>query len=131
VGVLYELSPATRSGVTYTTPIKLRFSDTPEFTYTASAISSILANRGLNSSTLDLGMTVPQGVMASFYHEFNDTWALLGNFCRQNWSEFGKVDVSLNTSDNPAGLTTNLKYNDTWHGAQYEMRKDLRLGFTC
>lgn len=174
VGVLYELLPGTRFGVTYTTPIKLRFSDTPEFTYTGSAISAILENRGLYSSTLDLGMTVPQGVMASFYHEFNDTWALLGNFGWQNWSEFGKVDVSLNTSDNPAGLTTDLKYNDTWHGAlgvqyrisqpwlltggvaydssmldnsnrspalplgwawrfalgaQYEMRKDLRLGF--
>jgi hypothetical protein len=28
-----------------------------------------------------------------------------------------QVDVSLITSDNPAGLSTDHKYNDTWHGA--------------
>jgi long-chain fatty acid transport protein len=61
-------------------------------------------------------MTVPQAVMASFYHELNDTWALLGNFGWQNWSEFGKLDVSLSSTANP-GLTTDLKYKDTWHGA--------------
>jgi long-chain fatty acid transport protein len=173
VGILYELSPRTRFGVTYTTPIKLRFSDTPEFYGTGPGITAVLLGRGLTSSTLNLDVTVPQGVMASFYHELNDTWALLGNFGWQNWSEFGKVDVSLSSTANP-GLTTNLKYKDTWHGAlgaqyrlsepwlitggvaydssmldvsnrspslplgwawrfglgtQYEMRKDLRLGF--
>ncbi len=116
VGVLYELSAGTRFGVTYTTPIKLRFSDRPEFSSTGPGISNILTTRGLNSATLDLGMTVPQAVMVSFYHEFNDTWALLGNFGWQNWSEFGKLDVSLSSDANP-DLTTDLKYKDTWHGA--------------
>lgn len=173
IGILYEVSPGTRFGVTYTTPIKLRFEDTPEFNGTGPGITSILLNRGSFFNRLNLNITVPQAVMASFYHEFNDTWALLGNFGWQNWSEFGKVDVSLSSTTNP-GLTTDLKYKDTWHGAlgaqyrltepwlltggvaydssmlddsnrspslplgwawrfalgtQYEMRKDLLLGF--
>jgi len=173
IGILYEVSPGTRFGLTYSTPIKLSFSDTPEFYGTGAGISAILLSRGAYFTTLDLDMTVPQAVMASFYHELNDTWALLGNFGWQNWSEFGKLDVSLSSTANP-GLTTDLKYKDTWHGAlgaqyrlsapwlltggvaydssmlddsnrspalplgwawrfalgaQYELRKDIRLGF--
>jgi len=131
LGILYEVSPRTRFGVTYSTPIKLRFEDTPEFSGTGPGITSILLNRGAYFNTLNLNVTVPQAVMASFYHEFNDTWALLGNFGWQNWSEFGKVDVSLSSTENP-GLTTNLNYNDTWHGAlgaQYRLSEPWLL--TC
>jgi len=116
VGILYELSKGTRFGVTYSSPVKLDFSDTPEFSGTGPGITAILNNRGLYASTLDLGITVPQSVMASFYTELNDQWALLGNFGWQDWSEYGKIDVSLSSTTNPA-LTTNLKYKDTWHGA--------------
>ena len=117
VGILYELSPATRFGVTYTSPVKLDFSPSTDFSTIAPGVRDLLVQRGTYFSTLDLGVTVPQGVMASFYHDLNDRWALLGNFGWQDWSEFGKVDVSLSNSQNPGGLTTNLNYKDTWHGA--------------
>jgi len=129
IGILYEVSPGTRFGVTYTTPIKLRFEDTPEFYGTGPGITSLLLSRGSYFSTLNLNITVPQSVMASFYHEFNNTWALLGNFGWQEWSEFGKVDVSLSSTANP-GLTTDLKYKDTWHGAlgaQYRLSEPWLL----
>jgi long-chain fatty acid transport protein len=117
VGLLYEVSKGTRFGVTYSSPVKLNFSSTPEFAVTGPGITAILLKRGLFFSTLDLGVTVPQSVMASFYHDLNDRWAILGNFGWQNWSQFGKMDVNLSTSANPYGLTTNLKFNDSWHGA--------------
>jgi len=116
-GLLYELSPGTRFGATYTSPIKLDFSPTTDFSGTSAPLTALLASRGLNSGTLNLRVTVPQAVMASFYHDFDDRWALLGNFGWQQWSQFGKVDVSLSDSTNPQGLTTNLKFRDTWHGA--------------
>ena len=115
VGFLYELSKGTRFGVTYNSPVKLNFSAKPEFSTIAPGLSTILLNRGAYSNDLDLGVTVPQGVMASFYHELNDQWALLGNFGWQNWSQFGEVEVTLPSS--AASLTTKLNYNDTWHGA--------------
>jgi len=112
-GLLYEFSKATRIGVTYTSPVKLDFSDTPRFDNVGPVANDIINNRGWRNIPLNLGITVPQGVMASFYHELNSRWALLGNFGWQNWSQFGKVDVSFNQTS----LTTNLKFNDTWHGA--------------
>jgi len=117
VGLLYEASQATRFGVTYTSPVKLDFSAQTGFTNTAPGLTALLIQRGLYSSTLNLGVTVPQGVMASFYHDLDDRWALLGNFGWQQWSQFGRVDVSISDTQNPRGLTTNLNFKDTWHGA--------------
>lgn len=124
VGILYEPSKTTRFGVTYSSPVKLDFSDTPRFSNVAPRIDTIINNRGWRNNALDLGVTVPQAVMVSFYHELTSQWALLGNFGWQNWSQFGKVDVSFSETS----LTTNLKYNDTWHGAlgvQYQVSDPL------
>ena len=46
----------------------------------------------------------------------------------QDWSEFGRVDVSVQ-SNNPISLTTDAPFQDTWHGAfggQYQL-SDLWL----
>ena len=65
---------------------------------------------------------MPQGVNASFYHEIDPRWAVLGSVGWQQWSKFGEVEVGVD-SNNPIGLTTRLDFKDTWHvagGAQYK-----------
>lgn len=121
LGVLVEPKPGTRFGLTYLSPIKLDFSAVPEFSGLGPGLGALLTSKGLTTSSLDLGMTVPQIVMFSVFHELNPKWALMGNVGWQNWSQFGKVDVQVNTS-NPRSLTANSHYNDAWHvalGAQY------------
>lgn len=118
VGVLYQFSKGTRVGLTYLSPVDLNFSPTTSF-YNLGPGLSALSSR---FHSVDLGVTVPQTVMLSAYHELNDQWALMGNVGWQNWSEFGQVDVSID-STNPRDLTTDLNYDDTWHvalGAQYK-----------
>jgi long-chain fatty acid transport protein len=120
-GILVEPQPETRLGLTYLTPVKLDFSAVPSFSGLGPVLDTVLRNRGLTSNNLDLGVTVPQMIMFSLYRELNPKWALLGNVGWQNWSQFGKVDVQIN-SVNPSSLTVNNSYNDTWHaalGAQY------------
>jgi long-chain fatty acid transport protein len=66
--------------------------------------------------------------MFSVYHELNDRLALMANFGWQDWSEFGKVEVSV--SNTRADFTTDLPYDDTWHvafGAQYRVSEPLLL----
>lgn len=61
--------------------------------------------------------------MFSFYHEFTNRLALMANLGWQDWSRFGRVDVSV-SSDTASSLTTDLGYDDTWHaalGAQYRI----------
>jgi len=131
LGLLYEASPGTRFGITYNSPVKLNFNAPAQWSGLAPGIAALLRSRGLLDVNVDLGATVPQGVSASFYHEADSKWALLGSAGWQQWSRFGEVDVGV-SSDNPIALTANRNYKDTWHlaaGAQYRVSEPYTLMF--
>jgi len=109
-GVLIQASEKTRFGLTYLSAVDLDFADTPSFTGLGPGLGAILAN----PSKLDLGLTAPQSAMVSAYHALNNKWALMADFGWQDWSQFGRVDVGVESG----GTTTlNLAYQDTFHGA--------------
>lgn len=121
LGLLYEVDRGTRLGLTYNSPVKLNFAAQPQWSDLAPGLQALLASRGLLDARTDLGITVPQGVNASLYHELDPRWAVLSSVGWQQWSQFGKVDVGVD-SNNPVGLSTELNFKDTWHvsgGAQY------------
>src|SRR4029077_4133910 len=121
--VLVEPKKATPVNVTYYSPIQLNFSTTPTFS-NLGTIGGALQNRGLLTRNLDLGMTVPQHVMLSGYHELSDAWAIMGDFGWEDWSQFGKVDVAVTGSQSSPSLTTTSNYNDVYHvaiGSQYRL----------
>jgi len=131
LGVLLEPKKGTRFGLTYLSEVKLDFSDVPEFSGLGPALQAALAARGLNTSSLDLTMTVPQMVMFSAYHELNPKWAIMGNAGWQDWSRFGRAEVGINTS-NPTTLTADSHFKDTWHVAlatQYTYSPAWRFSF--
>ena len=131
-GVLYEPKKGSRVGVTYYSPIKLNFADTPGFS-NLGTIGTALQNNGVLNRRIDLGITVPQHVIVSGYHELTDAWAVMGDFGWENWSQFGKVDVAV-VSSTTNSLTTDIDYNDTYHvgaGTQYRLNPEwlLNSGF--
>jgi len=129
LGLLYELDKKTRFGINYLSEVKLDFSDTPRFTGTGPLLTAVLRARGLTTADIDLTVWVPQMAMFSVYRELNNRWALMGDVGWQDWSRFGKVDVSVN-SNNPRSLTTDLNFKDTWHfalGAQYQVSQPWLL----
>jgi long-chain fatty acid transport protein len=120
LGLLYEPKKGTRFGVTYYSQVKLNFGAAPSFTGLSNPALVALQNQGRLNRQLDLGVTVPQSVMVSSYHEFTDRWAMMLDFGWQDWSQFGKVEVGLTgDSANPSTIntTTNLNYQDTYHVA--------------
>jgi len=90
IGVLIEASPKTRFGIQYISEMSLDFEDRPKFRNLGPGLKTILGRL----DELDLGMTAPDSVMVSAYHELTDKWAVMGNVGWQQWSEFGKVDVT-------------------------------------
>ena len=116
LGILVEPKPGTRFGLTYLSEVKLDFRAVPEFSGLGPVLKTFLDSRGLTTSNMDLGMTVPQMVMFSAYHEIDGKWAIMGNLGWQDWSKFGKVEVRID-SVNPTSLTVDSNYKDTWHAA--------------
>jgi len=114
-GVLAETTDQTRLGLTYLSRVELDFKDTPEFKGLSPLMEAALENAGILGAEVDLGLTVPQMVMTSVYHELSDEWAIMGNLGWQNWNSFGKVQVSV--ADTLLAVTTDLDYEDTWHAA--------------
>jgi len=112
VGVLVQPVEGTRIGVTYLSPVSLDFADKPSFSNLGPGLSALLQN----PPQINLGMTVPQSVMLSFYHELDPAWALMADFGWQNWHQFGEVQVGIDAGPNPI-KTVSANYQNTWHGA--------------
>ena len=130
-GVLYEFSPGTRLGLTYPSPLKLNFSSPPTFTGLGPAIGAAIRAAGLDTGTIDLGMTVPQTVMLSFFQALGDNWAVMADVGWQNWAAFGTVEIGVNSA-NPQSLTKQIGYKNTWHGAlgaQAQLSEQWQLNF--
>jgi long-chain fatty acid transport protein len=130
-GILYELTKATRFGVTYTTQTVLKFKNPLEWSGLGPGLEAYLRSSGKLDSRLDLGMREPQAVMVSVFHDLTDRLALLANVGWEQWSRFGKIDVGF-VDNTTRSLTTDLDYKDTWHGAlgaQYRLSDPWLLSF--
>jgi long-chain fatty acid transport protein len=126
VGLMLEPQKGTRLGVTYYSPVKLDFSATPSYNNVGPLVNGALNRAGLVGNNVNLGLTVPQRVLVSIFHEVTDRLALMGDFGWDNWSQFGKVDVSVST----ISVTTSVPFQDTYHtgiGGQYRLNPDWRL----
>ena len=131
VGLLYQVGPATRLGLTYNSQVKLDFSAQAQFSGLSPGLENILRNRGLLDANLAVGIDVPQGVMGSVFEQLNDRWAVLGSVGWQQWSKFGEVSIGVDSND-PLSLTTSIGFKDTWHGAlgaQYRLSEPWLLNF--
>lgn len=125
VGVMFRCGESTRFGASYLSPVELDFQARPEFSNLGPGLGQALSR----FTSLDLGMTAPQSVMASVYHQLNEKLALMADVGWQNWEQFGQVDVGVDSA-NPQSLTTSLDYQNTWHGAvgaQYQLHPAWQL----
>lgn len=129
VGVLWEAAPGTRFGLQYLSEAEFNFSDRPDVDGARPALLAALQAAGLTGAKLDLGVTMPQALRASFFHEVDRKLALMGNLGWEDWSRFGRVDVGL-YAENSTDLTVDANYDDVWHaafGAQYKYSDAVTL----
>jgi long-chain fatty acid transport protein len=122
LGVLVEPVKGTRVGFTWLSQVYLPFSATPSWTGLGPALELALRQTGLLDAKIDLGVTLPNRLMLGVRQEIGPDWAVMADLGWESWSQFGEVEVSVNTA-NPSSLTTAIPYKNTWHvaaGAQYK-----------
>lgn len=128
VGVLYNLNERTRLGLAWTSKIKLKFEDKPELKKITNPLLRLALNR-LDADQLNVDMNVPQTVTTSVSYQLDPQWTLLGSLGWQDWSDFGKVGVEVDTELGSTARTAQRQYKDTWHasiGAQHQINPKLR-----
>ncbi len=131
LGLIYDGGTGTRVGLTYTSQVVLDFAAPAEFSGLTAPLNTLLGARGLLDAEVGLGLRVPQTVMLSTVHELSPSLTLLASAGWQQWSRFGRVDVSVDSSD-PISLTTESTFEDTWHGAlglQHNVSEAWRVDF--
>ena len=126
LGLMLTPRADTRFGLTYRSEVDLEFKDAASLSNIGPVLQGLLNLSGLAGSKVDIDMTMPQVVMLSAYHQVTDRWAIMGNIGWQDWSAFGKQDLTL-SSTTATSFTKDLGYDDTWHfalGTQYRFAED-------
>jgi long-chain fatty acid transport protein len=129
IGIMVTPREGTRIGIDYLTPVNLNFSDVPHFKGLGPVVTKALSTNRLLAPNVDLGIQVPQQVMVDAYQKITERVALLGSVGWQNWSQFGLVDISVDSA-NPKSLTKDLHFQDTFHiaaGSQYRLTRQWML----
>lgn len=114
-GVLFTPLPNLRFGVTYRSPINLRFRNALGFTNLGFTLIDTLARRGSLGKTYDLDVKVPQEVAAGFYMDLTNQIAIMADLNWQQWSEFRQFGIFMQSDS--ASLVSRPKLNNTYHVA--------------
>jgi long-chain fatty acid transport protein len=125
-GILVEPRTGTRFGIAYRSRVDTSYTDRIRFTNLGPGLRQILERVGVVGGETTLDQTNPQTVMASWYHAFNDQFALMGNFGWQNWEQYSDLGISVSAETTQRNIQANQHFHDTWHqaiGAQYRLAR--------
>jgi long-chain fatty acid transport protein len=115
LGIMFEPWESTRIGLRYLTETDLNFKDAPD-------VSGTVLKP--NYEQIDLGMKMPQSLMAGIHHQVDKDWAVLGSVGWDEWSEFSKIKVGIKAGLIPT-TTVDEGFRDTWHfgvGTEYQYK---------
>jgi long-chain fatty acid transport protein len=116
-GIMIEPSDKTRIGLRYLTETDLDWKSRIYLSGVGPGIADAMKWIG----NVDLGMKMPQALMAGIFHQFNDKWAFLGSVGWDDWSQFERIHVKIDGTG--VNRVVHAKFDDVWHfgvGAQYQ-----------
>jgi long-chain fatty acid transport protein len=129
-GALFDISPATRIGVSYRSSIK----HTLEGTLTS---SNQLVAQDVNAKA---EIKLPDTFIVSVSQALNERWTMLGDLSWAGWGKIQKVEIVRTTAGTSAGTgvgtvaqTLDTKFRDAWRVAfggvyKYSDAWDLKFG---
>lgn len=102
-GALFQVSPATRIGVSYRSAIKYKLDGT---------IATAIPGR---SGGVTADLKLPDTFILSLTHALNDRWELLGDLSWTGWSSIPKLDIMYKNGN--LAQTLHTDFRDTWRAA--------------
>lgn len=128
LGVLLNVSPETRWGISYRSKMKYTLKGTVTFTDVPALLSAspLLAN-----GDVVLPITMPDSFSVSVFHQLGNGWDIMADATRTGWSSIQEMKIDRSNGNNV--LTVQEKWCDTWRiaaGASYRYNEQwkARLG---
>lgn len=128
LGIFYRVNERTQVGLAYTSKVDLEFEDSPRISDVSNPLLNLALNRA-NIDSLQVDMEVPQTALLSVAYDLDRQWKLLSSVGWQQWSQFGKIGVEVDTDNAGTSISADRQYKDTWHlsaGGQYQASRQLR-----
>ncbi|AHL75006.1 Long-chain fatty acid transport protein [Stutzerimonas stutzeri] len=122
IGVLYEITPQTRTGLTYHSKVDYKLEGDTSFSGLAFGPLA-----GKYDASLDL--ETPESIDLSVTHELNDQWTLYGGATLTRWSRLESIVVE-NEGAPVRVIAEEQDWHDTWSyalGAAYKLNKQWTL----
>ncbi|MGD2075920.1 MAG: outer membrane protein transport protein [Gammaproteobacteria bacterium] len=128
-GLLVEPAAGTRVGLTFISEVDLEYKDKPSFKGAGPLLNTALQLSGIGNAQTTFDFTLPDQLMLSGYHDLTPDLALMADLGWQNWSQFGEIGLSLDTTTVTGtaisrSTTADANFQDTWHtavGARYRL----------
>lgn len=133
LGAMYQVSEATRLGLSYRSAIKYTVTGKATFQNpTLGGLPGLIVAGALYNGNIKLDIKLPDTWIFSGEHKLNDRWELLGDVSWTGWAKIPKLDA-IRTDGALAGTTlshTQENWRNTWRvaiGANYQYSDTLKL----
>ncbi|AWI75960.1 long-chain fatty acid transporter [Parazoarcus communis] len=129
VGALFNVSDATKVGLSYRSSIKHKLEGDLKVKGLAAGASA-----ALTTGKAEADVELPDTFILSATHKLDSRWELLGDVSFTGWSSIKEVDI-VRTSGSLSGTTVQTletEFKDTWRvavGANYQMNDAWKLKF--
>lgn len=123
LGLMAQVTPATRLGVSYRSSIKYDLEGTATFSAAPAGNSNVAAD-----------LEVPDSFSISLFHALNPKWELMGDITRTGWGSIQQLRVVRTSGPLSGAVLTTLSFNwkDTWRysaGANFRWSDQTKLRF--
>ncbi|MBU0622365.1 MAG: outer membrane protein transport protein [Gammaproteobacteria bacterium] len=128
LGVLFQVAPETRWGLSYRSKIKYTLNGTITF---ADVPAALTASPLLANGDVTLPITMPDSLSISVFHQMGNGWDIMADATRTGWSVLQEMKIDRSNGSNV--LTVQEKWKDTWRvaaGASYHYNEQwlARMG---
>lgn len=129
-GLIYQLTPATRVGLSYRSHVKIDVDG--DTTVSNHSVTNPLVTPmiGRQKADADASVRLPDTAILSIAHELNERWLLLADVSWTGWSSIRSLDIENSGNPNIPSDSLDLKFRDTWRvalGANYRLNEQWTL----
>lgn len=118
-GAIFQVTPATRIGLSYRSKIKFKLEGTQEI-------------QGVSNTPVRAQLETPDNFSLALHHRLNDRWEVLADATWTGWSSIPQL-LAVNANTGATAALLNYNFKDAWRvglGAKYQLNNawNLRAG---